>query len=81
MFNYIHYKVKGVKKKYLNVFSYDWRMWSVPELRELMEDVGFTDTHVYWEGTTDDGEGDGEFKSVSQGEDCESWIAYIVGEK
>ena len=28
-----------------------------------------------------DGEGDGKFERVTKGEDCESWIAYIVAEK
>ncbi len=77
---YIHFKRKGEKKRE-KVFTYDWRMWSIPELREIMHEAGFSKTHVYWEGTTDDGEGDGEFKRVEHGEDCESWVAYVVGEK
>lgn len=77
---YIHFKRKGEKKRE-KVFTYDWRLWSIPELREIMEEAGFSRTHIYWEGTTDDGEGDGEFKRVEKGEDCESWIAYVVGEK
>lgn len=77
---YIHFKRKGEKKRE-KVFTYDWRMWSIPELREIMQEAGFKTTHVYWEGTTDDGEGDGNFRRVSQGEDCESWIAYLAAEK
>ena len=77
---YIHFKRKGEKKRE-KVFTYDWRMWSIPEMREIMHEAGFSKTHVYWEGTTDDGEGDGEFKRVEKGEDCESWVAYVVGEK
>lgn len=77
---YIHFKPRG-KKKIKKVFSYDWRMWSIPELREIMEDAGFKKTHVYWEGTTKKGEGDGNFQRAQHGEDCESWVAYITGEK
>lgn len=77
---YIHFQREGEKKKE-KVFSYDWRMWSIPEVREIMTEVGFTNVHVYWEGTDEDGEGDGVFTRVDQGEDCESWIAYIVAEK
>ncbi|MCB0342120.1 MAG: class I SAM-dependent methyltransferase [Pseudobdellovibrionaceae bacterium] len=77
---YIHFKVKGEKKRQ-KVFTYDWRMWSIPEIRDLLEEVGFKKVQVYWEGTDKDGEGDGEFKPVSVGEECEAWVAYIIAEK
>jgi SAM-dependent methyltransferase len=77
---HIHFKPKG-QRKILNVFTYDWRMWTIPELREIMMDAGFKKTTVYWEGTTKSGEGDGEFKPALKGEECEAWIAYIAGEK
>lgn len=77
---HIHFKRKGERKRE-HVFSYDWRMWTIPELREVMEDAGFKRTHVYWEGTTRSGTGDGKFKRVGTGEDCDCWIAYVVGEK
>jgi hypothetical protein len=77
---HIHFKPKG-QKKVERVFTYDWRMWSIPELRELMLEVGFKRTHVYWEGTTRAGEGDGVFTRTEKGEACLSWIAYIAAEK
>lgn len=77
---YIHFKPKG-QKKVKRAFTYDWRMYSIPEVKDILEEVGFKNVHVYWEGTDEDGDGDGEFKRVTQGEDCESWIAYIVSEK
>ena len=54
---YIHFKRKGEKKRE-KVFSYDWRMWSIPEVREIMAEAGFKETAVYWEGTDEDGEGE-----------------------
>ncbi len=75
----IHFKYKG--KKYESVFNYDWRMWSIPEMKELMHEVGFKDTLVYWEGTDKKGRGNGLFSKVKEGESCESWIAYIAGVK
>lgn len=78
---YIHFKLKGEREKREKCFTYDWRMWSIPELRELLEEVGFKSTHVYWEGTTEDGEGDGCFQRTERGEECEAWIAYIAGHK
>jgi hypothetical protein len=77
---HIHFKPKG-KKKIEKVFTYDWRMWSIPELREMMRETGFRKTYVYWEGTTRAGTGDGVFKRAEKGEECEAWIAYVVGEK
>jgi len=77
---YIHFRPKG-QKKVEKVFTYDWRMWSIPELREILTEVGFKRTHVYWEGTTKSGEGDGKFTRTEKGESCLSWIAYIVAEK
>ncbi len=76
---YIHFRVGG--KKIEKVFTYDWRMWSIPELREIMSEVGFKKTHVYWEGTAKDGSGNGIFTRTEQGESCDSWIAYIGAEK
>jgi hypothetical protein len=79
---HIHFKIKGEGRKRKNVFSYDWRMWSIPELRDIMEEVGFRRTHVYWEGTTKSGDGNGEFtRAEVTNENCDAWVAYIVGEK
>jgi SAM-dependent methyltransferase len=76
---HIHFKVGG--KKIEQVFTYDWRLWSIPEIRDLMLEVGFSKVHVYWEGTAKDGSGDGNFTRVDHGESCQSWIAYVVAEK
>lgn len=80
---HIHFKTKDGKKvrRHNNQFTYDWRMWSILELREMMMETGFRKTHVYWEGTTRNGEGDGIFTRVEKGEECEAWVAYVVGEK
>jgi hypothetical protein len=77
---HIHFKPKG-GRKIEKVFTYDWRMWTIPELREMMHEVGFRKTHVYWEGTARDGSGNGVFTRTEVGEECEGWIAYVVGEK
>lgn len=77
---HIHFKPKGMKKQE-RVFTYDWRMWSIPELRDILDEVGFKKTHVYWEGTTKKGGGDGNFTRTEKGEACQAWIAYISAEK
>ncbi len=77
---HIHFKRKGEKKRE-RVFSYDWRLWTVPEIRELMLEAGFKHTHVYWEGTTRSGYGNGVFKRSEEGEACDGWVAYVIGER
>ena len=49
---HIHFQRPGEKRRE-RVFTYDWRLWTVPELRELLEEVGFGKSAVYWEGTDD----------------------------
>ena len=72
---------RSKNKKYENVFTYDWRLWTIPELRDIMTEVGFNKVIVYWEGTNRRGGGDGIFSPVEKGEACLSWIAYVVGVK
>jgi SAM-dependent methyltransferase len=61
-------------------FTYDWRFWTIPEVREVMLEAGFRETEVYWEGTEGDtGEGNGVFRRTARTENCPGWIAYIVG--
>ena len=62
-------------------FEYSWRLWSLPELRELLVEAGFRKSTVYWEGTDEDGEGNGEFRPAERGEADPGWIAYIVSER
>lgn len=65
-----------------NAFTYDWRLWSLPELKEILEDAGFSTVDCYWEGTDDDGEsGNGEFTKSLVGEACLSYVAYLVSQK
>jgi len=63
-------------------FDYRWRLWTLPELRELLTEAGFKKVTVYWEGTDEDtGEGDGEFAPADRGEADAGWISYIVAER
>lgn len=79
--NYIHFRFPDgsqIKK----AFEYDWRLWTLPELQELLTEAGFAKVTVYWEGTDEETEeGDGEFKPTTIGEACEGWIAYLVADK
>lgn len=77
---HIHFKFPdGSKLK--KAFTYHWRFWTLPELRELLLEAGFKTARVYWEGEDDDGEGNGEFTESASGEPDPAWIAYVVAEK
>lgn len=54
-----------------NAFNYDWRMWSLAEITELLEEIGFCDVTVYFE--SEDG-----FIGDPEAIDCDAWVAYIV---
>ena len=75
---HLSFQLKG-QRTCSRVFSYDWRMYSIPEVRDAMMDAGFKETIVYWEGTARNGRGSGVFHRRSTGEPCEVWVAYIVG--
>ena len=63
-----------------NAFVYDWRLWTIPEVTELMADAGFQDIHVLWEGIDPETqEGTQIYHRTEKGDADLAWIAYIVG--
>lgn len=81
MLCHIHFRFRD-RSWLRKAFTYDWRMWTLPELQEILSEAGFSRVQVYWEGTDEEtGEGTGEYFPTSQGEDDPSWIVYVVSEK
>jgi hypothetical protein len=65
-----------------NAFEYDWRVWYMPEVKDMLREVGFTYVGSYFEGDDEDSdEGDGDFQPDERGENCAAWIAYLVARK
>ena len=65
-----------------NAFTYEWRVWGLAELRDILHEAGFSEVDCYWEGTDEDGErGNGIFTKEIQGEACPAYVAYLVGVK
>jgi hypothetical protein len=62
-------------------YSYDWRLWTLPELRELLAEAGFARSVVYWQGEDEEGEPSGDFEIVARGEADPAWIAYVAATK
>jgi SAM-dependent methyltransferase len=75
---HIHFRFRGgggIEK----AFEYNWRLWTLPEVRELLEEAGFASVDIYWEQIDEDtGEGSGEFEKVTEAENCPGWIALLV---
>lgn len=77
---HIHFKFPdGSRIK--NAFTYEWRLYTAPELRDILLEAGFQRITVYWEGEDEEGEGNGIFTPDEKGEADLAWIAYIVAEK
>ncbi len=77
----IHYQVGKSKRKMKNVFRYDWRIWTPIELQEILEEVGFSDSQIYWEGSTRSGEGSGTYTRKEHAPTEDVWIAYLLAIK
>jgi SAM-dependent methyltransferase len=71
----IHFRLPD-GKQINNAFRYDWRLWTLPELVELMQQAGFATVNVWH---TQPGDRTGRFAPVKQIEPGEDWVAYVVG--
>jgi cyclopropane fatty-acyl-phospholipid synthase-like methyltransferase len=68
--------------KLKKAFTYDWRLWSLPELRELLDEAGFSKVTVYWEGTDPKtGEGNNIYSPATVGDADPGWVCFLVAEK
>lgn len=73
--NYIHFEFKdGTKLE--RAFTYEWRYWTLPELRELLIEAGFSEVRVYWDVAPDDEEE--KYKVLTKAENQPGWLAYLV---
>lgn len=61
-------------------FEYDWRLWTMPELCDVLDEAGFSRTHRLWEKTDKKGNGTGRFYEPKRVENQESWWTYLVAE-
>ncbi|MGD8672700.1 MAG: class I SAM-dependent methyltransferase [Thiogranum sp.] len=77
---HIHFHFNdGSKLK--NAFTYEWRLYSLPEIREILLEAGFANVTFYWQGWDEDDEPDGNFQPATKGEADPGWICMISAEK
>ena len=79
--NFIHFEFPD-GSRLRRVFRYEWRLWSLPEICELLEEAGFGVAEVYWEGTDKEtDEGNGVYTRRSSAPDDPAWVSYVAGVK
>jgi SAM-dependent methyltransferase len=61
-------------------FTYHWRLWTIPEIREALDEAGFRRVTVYWEREDKRGRGTGVFTPRKHGEADASFVVYLTAE-
>jgi hypothetical protein len=72
---HIHFKFRD-GSEIREAFTYDWRLWTIPEVRECLLVAGFRDTQVWWESTDED-----DYRQSEREDNQPGWLVYIVGVK
>ncbi len=78
---YIHFEFEdGSKLK--KAFTYDWRIWTPMEIRDLLLEAGYSEVDFYLQGW-DDEEDDTDDNFVKRNEynEMDAWFGYVVGIK
>jgi len=75
---HIHFKFHdrgGIRR----AFTYNWRLWTIPEIVEILREAGFGHVDVYWEGIDNrSGFGNSVFRKTVRAENSPGWIAFFV---
>jgi hypothetical protein len=74
---HLHFQRAGETRRN-RVFSYDWRLWSIPEITEILRESGFKHVEYWAEGLNSNGDGNGKFKPIKSDKNCRSWITYLI---
>ncbi len=78
--NAMHFTLPG-GRELRNAFEYDWRLWSIAEVREAMAEAGFARSEVYGSlGDAIDGAGRLRVRPLEHGDELdEDYVVYIAG--
>lgn len=68
--NRIHFEFRD-GSHLTNAFTYHWRLWSLAEIRELLQESGFADVIVYWQD-------EGRYRIRRTSENQPLWLVYLV---
>jgi hypothetical protein len=62
-------------------FTYDWRLWRLPEMVDLLREVGFERIDQYWEKAAKGESGNRVYRKSNQGNNWAAWITYVAAFK
>lgn len=68
--NHIHFRFPDGSER-RRAFTYDWRLWTLAELREAVIEAGFRDIEVWYEG------GEAFERDIDTAE-YDAWVAYLI---
>jgi hypothetical protein len=76
----IHFKFDdGTELK--NAFVYNWRVWTLPEMIDMLYEAGFSEVICYWSSDLgDEAEFEG-YRPTVLGSNDPHWVAYIIALK
>ncbi|XP_051153019.1 uncharacterized protein LOC127266704 [Andrographis paniculata] len=85
----LHFNLHKQQRKLRHAFSYEWRLWSLPEVKDCLEEAGFRSVH-FWICSMPDTDQircvygtsvgrDMKYEEATSFPQQDSWNAYIVG--
>jgi SAM-dependent methyltransferase len=73
----IHFEGPG-RRRLRRAFTYDWRLWTLPELTELLREAGCEDVEVLWDVAP---RGATRYVPRRRAGNQPGWLAYVVGRR
>jgi SAM-dependent methyltransferase len=64
-----------------DTFVYDWRVWTIPEVRECLLAGGFDEVEVFWEDEDTEQRDLGTYSARTEAPNHPTWLCYVVGIK
>lgn len=78
---HIHFRGKHIEP-IEKAFTYDWRLWSITEITDLLLEAGFQNVDPYFEAWSEEyGSTDGILRRRTRYEGMLAWISYLAAEK
>jgi SAM-dependent methyltransferase len=73
---HIHFHFRD-GSKLQKAFTYDWRLWTMPELRDILEESGFRQIDTWF----DEDNGNDEYAICETTDNMEAWVGYLAAWK
>jgi len=77
---HIHFRFSD-GSKLQQAFTYEWRYWSLPELRDALTEAGFPHLETYFEQYDEEGEGNGIYERDDEGPTKAQYLGYLIAAK